>query len=115
MWIDPTERATIVADLRDGKRVYSREVRWRSKGGEERTILFNLCGHGCFDLSAYDSYLSGSMQDHEHPQSEIEAALAKMLKQAPKITVTPKDAHQTGDVVWGLWEYALADGPSRRL
>jgi ketosteroid isomerase-like protein len=45
-------------------------------------------------------------------RTEIEAALAKMLKQAPKITVTPKEAHQTGDVVWGLWEYALADGPS---
>ena len=46
------------------------------EAGESRTILFNLCGHGFFDLSAYDSYLSGSMQDHEHPQSEIEAALA---------------------------------------
>jgi uncharacterized protein (TIGR02246 family) len=45
-------------------------------------------------------------------RTEIEAALAKMLKQAPKITVTPKEARQTGDVVWGLWEYALADGPS---
>jgi tryptophan synthase beta chain len=46
------------------------------EAGEPRTILFNLCGHGFFDLSAYDSYLSGSMQDYEHPQSEIEAALA---------------------------------------
>jgi tryptophan synthase beta chain len=46
------------------------------EAGEARTILFNLCGHGFFDLSAYDSFLSGSMQDHEHPQSEIEAALA---------------------------------------
>ncbi|HEX5992306.1 MAG TPA: TrpB-like pyridoxal phosphate-dependent enzyme [Thermomicrobiales bacterium] len=46
------------------------------EAGEARTILFNLCGHGFFDLAAYDSYLSGSMQDYEHPQSEIEAALA---------------------------------------
>jgi tryptophan synthase beta chain len=46
------------------------------EAGEDRTILFNLCGHGFFDLSAYDSYLAGSMQDYEHPQSEIEAALA---------------------------------------
>ncbi|HET9234642.1 MAG TPA: TrpB-like pyridoxal phosphate-dependent enzyme, partial [Candidatus Eisenbacteria bacterium] len=46
------------------------------EAGEPRTILFNLCGHGFFDLSAYDSYLSGSMQDYEHPQSEIDAALA---------------------------------------
>ena len=41
-----------------------------------RTILFGLSGHGHFDLAAYDSYLSGSLQDHEHPQSAIEAALA---------------------------------------
>ena len=46
------------------------------EAGEPRTILFGLCGHGHFDLTAYDSYLSGSLQDYEHPQSEIEAALA---------------------------------------
>ena len=34
------------------------------EAGEARTILFNLCGHGHFDLSAYDSYLSGAMQDY---------------------------------------------------
>jgi tryptophan synthase beta chain len=44
--------------------------------GEARTILFNLSGHGFFDLSAYDSYLSGSLQDYEHPQAAIDAALA---------------------------------------
>jgi tryptophan synthase beta chain len=46
------------------------------EGGQARTILFGLCGHGHFDLAAYDAYLSGSLQDHEHPQSAIEAALA---------------------------------------
>ena len=44
--------------------------------GTERTILFGLSGHGNFDLAAYDAYISGSLQDYEHPQSEIEAALA---------------------------------------
>ena len=29
--------------------------------GKERVILFNLSGHGDFDMSAYDSYLSGKM------------------------------------------------------
>ena len=43
---------------------------------EGREVLFGLSGHGHFDLAAYDSYLSGSLQDHEHPQSAIEAALA---------------------------------------
>jgi len=46
------------------------------EAGEARTILFGLCGHGHFDLAAYDSFLAGSLQDHEHPQNEIEAALA---------------------------------------
>ena len=31
--------------------------------GEEKVILFNLSGHGYFDLSAYDSYLSGELED----------------------------------------------------
>ncbi|MFM9105718.1 MAG: TrpB-like pyridoxal phosphate-dependent enzyme [Chloroflexota bacterium] len=46
------------------------------EAGEPRTILFNLCGHGHFDLVAYDRYLSGNMEDYEHPQSEIAMALA---------------------------------------
>ncbi len=33
------------------------------KSGEEKTILFNLSGHGHFDMSAYDSYFSGEMKD----------------------------------------------------
>ena len=57
-------------------RVAIDEATRAKEAGETKTILFNLCGHGFFDLAAYDSYLSGSMQDHEHPQSEIEAALA---------------------------------------
>jgi tryptophan synthase beta chain len=57
-------------------RVAIDEAMQAREAGEARTILFNLCGHGFFDLAAYDSYLSGSMQDYEHPQSEIEAALA---------------------------------------
>jgi tryptophan synthase beta chain len=56
-------------------RVAIDEAMEAKEAGEARTILFNLCGHGFFDLSAYDSYLSGSMQDYEHPQTEIEAAL----------------------------------------
>ena len=39
-------------------------------------MLFGLSGHGHFDLAAYDSYLAESLQDYEHPQSAIEAALA---------------------------------------
>ena len=31
--------------------------------GEKKVILFNLCGHGLLDLTAYDQYLSGALQD----------------------------------------------------
>ncbi|MEO6351138.1 MAG: TrpB-like pyridoxal phosphate-dependent enzyme [Candidatus Limnocylindrales bacterium] len=34
--------------------------------GSQRTILFNLSGHGHFDLSAYESYLSGRLEDYEY-------------------------------------------------
>ncbi len=34
--------------------------------GRQRTILFNLSGHGHFDLSAYESYLSGRLEDYEY-------------------------------------------------
>jgi tryptophan synthase beta chain len=46
--------------------------------GKERVILFNLSGHGHFDLAAYDSHLRGEMVNHEHPQVEIDRALEKL-------------------------------------
>ena len=39
-------------------------------------ILFNLCGHGHFDLSAYERYLTGELEDYEYPREKVEAALA---------------------------------------
>ncbi len=42
--------------------------------GVSRTIVFNLCGHGHFDLSAYERYLSGKMTDYELPEEEIRKA-----------------------------------------
>src|SRR3954464_8467936 len=52
--------------------------------GEERVILFNLCGHGNFDLSAYDAYLAGTLEDPEFSQADMEAALAR-LPEAPAL------------------------------
>ena len=48
---------------------------------EERVILFNLCGHGHFDMSAYDSYLTGDLQDFSLPDDALEASLAKLPPQ----------------------------------
>ncbi len=43
--------------------------------GEKRVILFNLSGHGHFDLSAYESYLSGKLEDFEYPAEAVTAAM----------------------------------------
>lgn len=43
--------------------------------GKPRTILFCLSGHGHFDLGSYDAYLSGKLQDYEHPGVEIAKAI----------------------------------------
>ena len=48
------------------------------EAGEERVILFNLCGHGHFDLAAYDAYLAGSLEDPEFSEAEMQAALARL-------------------------------------
>ncbi len=48
------------------------------KSGEKRVILFNLSGHGHFDMSAYDAYLSGKLVDFEYPEAKIKAALAHL-------------------------------------
>jgi tryptophan synthase beta chain len=48
--------------------------------GRPKVILFNLCGHGHFDLSAYERYLSGQMEDYEYPIEKVEAALAALPK-----------------------------------
>jgi tryptophan synthase beta chain len=41
---------------------------------ETRVILFNLSGHGHFDLTAYEAFLAGKLQDYEYPEEAIRAA-----------------------------------------
>jgi len=60
------------------------EAQAAREAGEERTILFGLCGHGAFDMAAYDAYLAGTMEDPELSDDELEAALAA-LPEAPAI------------------------------
>ena len=43
--------------------------------GEEKTILFNLSGHGHFDMGAYDKYFAGELEDVDLDEGEIERAL----------------------------------------
>ena len=48
------------------------------EAGEARVILFNLCGHGHFDLSAYDRHLSGALEDFEYPAERVAEALTAL-------------------------------------
>ena len=45
------------------------------EAGEERTILFNLSGHGHFDMGAYDRYFAGQLEDVALDEDEIARAL----------------------------------------
>jgi tryptophan synthase beta chain len=48
-------------------------------------ILFGLCGHGNFDLAAYDAYLAGTLEDPEFSQDDLAAALAALPAGAPPL------------------------------
>ncbi len=51
--------------------------------GEGRVILFNLSGHGHFDMGAYDAYFAGQLQDYAHPEEAIQEA----LRHLPQVAV----------------------------
>ncbi|RMF19427.1 MAG: TrpB-like pyridoxal-phosphate dependent enzyme, partial [Candidatus Dadabacteria bacterium] len=55
-----------------------REAEAAKEAGESRVILFNLCGHGHFDLAAYEQYLAGNLQEHELTEEEIRSSLAEL-------------------------------------
>jgi tryptophan synthase beta chain len=49
--------------------------------GTPRTILFNLSGHGHFDLGAYEAFLAGKLTDYEYPAEKV----AEALRAVPKV------------------------------
>jgi len=51
--------------------------------GEKRIILFNLSGNGYFDMTAYQAYMNGQLEDYEYPAEAVKAAMAKL----PKVTL----------------------------
>jgi tryptophan synthase beta chain len=50
------------------------------KEGKRQTILFNLSGHGHFDLGAYEAFLAGKLQDYEYPAEKVKEALRSVPK-----------------------------------
>jgi tryptophan synthase beta chain len=59
--------------------VIDEAIRCREQG-ERKTIAFVLCGHGHFDLSSYERYLAGKLEDYALPQSAIDEALSLVPK-----------------------------------
>jgi tryptophan synthase beta chain len=54
------------------------EAQAAKEEGKSRTILFNLCGHGHFDLQAYDDYFNNRLVKHEVTNAEIADSLAQL-------------------------------------
>ena len=57
------------------------------KTGEEKTILFLLCGHGYFDMQAYDDYNSGKLPPYEYPKEKVDEAMKKLKKLYPWLDI----------------------------
>jgi len=53
------------------------------QAGQAKVILFNLCGHGNFDMAAYEAYMSGKLEEHEVTSEEIERSLATLDTPVP--------------------------------
>ena len=68
----PESCHAIAATVREAKRC--------KEEGKSEVILFNLSGHGLIDMSAYDQYLSGSLQDYVVSDDEVAKNLSKIEK-----------------------------------
>lgn len=64
----PEANHAVVATIREAERC--------REEGKEETLLFNLCGHGYFDMQAYMDYHAGKLRDYDYPEEEIAMALA---------------------------------------
>jgi predicted alternative tryptophan synthase beta-subunit len=81
----PTRWYSVTADMPAPESCHAiaatvREARECAKTGEPKTLLFNLSGHGHFDMTSYDRYLSGELEDFEYPAEAIKASLAHLPK-----------------------------------
>ncbi|MES9871369.1 MAG: TrpB-like pyridoxal phosphate-dependent enzyme [Sedimenticola sp.] len=57
-----------------------REARRCAETGEAKTLLFNLSGHGHFDMTSYDRYFAGELEDFDYPEEAIKESLAHLPK-----------------------------------
>lgn len=54
------------------------EARRCTETGEEKVLLTALCGHGHFDMGAYDRYLGGDLVDFAYPTDKVDQALTRL-------------------------------------
>jgi len=59
-----------------------REARRCTETGEPKTLLFNLSGHGHFDMTSYDRYFRGELEDYAYPEEAIKESLQHLPKVA---------------------------------
>ena len=57
-----------------------REAQKCKEEGVQKTLLFNLSGHGLIDMTAYDSYLAGDLKNFVLSQEEIDNNLSEIIK-----------------------------------
>ncbi|MEX0680954.1 MAG: TrpB-like pyridoxal phosphate-dependent enzyme [Balneolales bacterium] len=60
-----------------------REVEQAKKEGVEKTILFNMCGHGFVDMKAYEDYFDGKLTDHTFTEHELKDGLKELAALQP--------------------------------
>jgi tryptophan synthase beta chain len=68
----PESTHAIAATIREAQRC--------KETGEPKTLLFNLSGHGHFDMSSYDRYFRGELEDYAYPEEAIKESLAHLPK-----------------------------------
>ena len=49
-----------------------------AESGEAKVILTALCGHGHFDMAAYDAYFRGELTDYDYPEEKVSEAMARV-------------------------------------
>ncbi len=69
----PESTHAIAAVIREAKRC--------AETGEAKTLLFNLSGHGHFDMTSYDRFFAGELEDYEYPDE----AIKESLKHLPQV------------------------------
>ena len=78
--LDPGDR--LFGERRDRGRVAIDEALRCKEEGTARTILFNLCGHGHFDMQAYIDFQAGKLEDRPYDEAQLDAAFANLPRVA---------------------------------